>query len=220
MSGQRGSITPFVVVIAFAVLLLAGLVVDGGAQMNAHGRAIAYAQEAARAGAQGLDLQDPRLDLNAELAFKLAESYCADAKAKDAELVDCTPKIVDVADKTSTHKAIEVHTTVTVPTILLNLMRIPTVSASGTALASPMPGITGPNGDIIPTAAPPSLDVPTGGSAPPTAGGGGPQTISGCPTITLTPQPPHTKGTKGGTKGPKPPKPPKPSTTVSCPTNR
>ncbi|GAB3863132.1 hypothetical protein GCM10028801_30030 [Nocardioides maradonensis] len=213
MRAQRGSITPFVVIIAFAVLLLAGLVVDGGAQMNAHGRAIAYAQEAARAGAQGLDLQDPRLDLDFNLAEKLANTYCAEAKAKDARLVACDATVIEVADKTSTHKAVEVHTTVTVPTILLNMMGFPSLSASGTALASPMPGITGPNGDIVPTAAPPTLDVPTGGATPPTAGGG--TFTIGCPTITLTPKQPGPKNTQH-TKGPKPPKP---STTMSCPTH-
>lgn len=212
MIDRRGSITPFVVIIAFAVLLLAGLVVDGGAQMNAHGRAIAYAQEAARAGAQGLDLQDPRLGLDVDLARKLAQAYCDDAQARDPQLVKCHPDTTEVTDKTSTHVAIVVYTKVTVPTILLNMMGFSTVSASGTALASPMPGITGPNGDIIPTAAPPSLDVPTGGSAPPTAGGGGNQTIGGCPTVTLTPKHPQTNGSSG-------PKPPKPSTTVSCPTH-
>ncbi|GAB4011416.1 Tad domain-containing protein [Nocardioides ultimimeridianus] len=219
MSDHRGSITPFVVIIAFAVLLLAGLVIDGGAQMNAHGRAIAYAQEAARAGAQGLNLQDPRLGLNVELAAQLAQAYCDDAQQRDPQLVECTPlPPVTIADKTSTHLAIEVRTTVKVPTILLNMMGLRTVSASGTALASPMPGITGPNGDIVPTAAPPSLDVPTGGSTPPTAGGGGPVTIGGCPTVTLTPTPKHppTKSSGAGTKGPKPPQP---STTVSCPTH-
>ncbi|HJQ04942.1 MAG TPA: pilus assembly protein TadG-related protein [Nocardioides sp.] len=210
MRAQRGSITPFVVIVAFAVLLLAGLVVDGGAQMNAHGRAIAYAQEAARAGAQGLDLQDPRLDLDFDLAEKLANTYCADAKAEDAELVSCDARVIEVADKTSTHKAVEVRTAVRVPTIMLTMVGVGSLSASGTALASPMPGITGPNGDIVPTAPPPTLDVPSGGATPPTAGGG---TVTiGCPTVTLSPKHPHTKGTKG-------PKPPKPSTTVSCPTH-
>lgn len=213
MRSERGSITPFVVIIAFAVLLLAGLVVDGGAQMNAHGRAIAYAQEAARAGAQGLDLQDPRLDLDFNLAEELANSYCADAKAKDAELVSCDATIIEVADKTSTHKAVEVRTRVDVPTIMLSIVGVGSLSASGNALASPMPGITGPNGDIVPTAAPPTLDVPTGGATPPTAGGG--TFTIGCPTITLTPTQPDTKNTQH-TKGPKPPKP---STTVSCPTH-
>lgn len=215
MTAQRGSITPFVVIIAFAVLLLAGLVVDGGAQLNGHGRAIAYAQEAARAGAQGLDLQDPRLDLDVELAKRLANAYCGEAQAKDPELVVCDATTVEITDQTSTHQAVEVHTRVEVPTIMLSMIGKASLSASGAALASPMPGITGPNGDIIPTAAPPSLDVPTGGSAPPTAGGGGNQTIGGCPTVTLTPKSPHT----GGTTGSSGPKPPKPSTTVSCPTH-
>jgi hypothetical protein len=190
---QRGSITPFVVIISFAILLLAGLVVDGGGQLNGHGRAIAYAQEAARAGAQGLNLSDSRLDLDYALATRLANTYCGQAMAMDSELVGCHARIIEVSDKTSVHKAVEVDTRISVPTIMLSIIGVRSLRASGEALASPLPGITGPNDNLVPTAAP-SLDLPTGGAAPPTAVSGGTHTIGACPTAKGPSKHHHPKG--------------------------
>lgn len=224
--GDRGSITPFVVIAAFAILLLAGLVIDGGAEMNGRGRAIAYAQEAARAGAQGIDPSDP-VELSVDQAKKLAKSYCDQAKAKDPELKICDPDFEELADQTSRHEVVIVRTQVVVPTILLSMMGKSTLTASGSAVADPMPGIVGPDAGRVPTAPPPTEATPSGGAAPPSASGGGESTIGGCPTVTVTPKAPPSKGKgrgkgkgKGGGKGGKGPKPTaKPTTVVSCPTH-
>jgi hypothetical protein len=53
---ERGRVTAFVVITATACLLFAGLVLDGGLALAAKTRAIGQAEEAARAGAQELDL--------------------------------------------------------------------------------------------------------------------------------------------------------------------
>ena len=51
-----GQITAFVVVMMAALILLAGLVLDGGLTLAARERALGEAQQAARAGAQGVNL--------------------------------------------------------------------------------------------------------------------------------------------------------------------
>ena len=52
---HAGQVTPLVVVIATALVLMGGLVVDGGVILAANRRAGAEAEAAARAGAQALD---------------------------------------------------------------------------------------------------------------------------------------------------------------------
>lgn len=51
---ERGTVTAFVVVFSFALLLVAGLVVDGGRILTSRREAINEAEAAARAGAQAL----------------------------------------------------------------------------------------------------------------------------------------------------------------------
>ena len=53
--GDDGSLTLFAVVVVFALLVVAGLVVDGGATLTATRRANHLAEQAARAGAQAAD---------------------------------------------------------------------------------------------------------------------------------------------------------------------
>lgn len=53
--GERGTVTVFVVSMTTALLLVAGLVFDGGRMIAARREADAVAAAAARAGAQGLD---------------------------------------------------------------------------------------------------------------------------------------------------------------------
>lgn len=54
---EEGQVTSFVVVFAVTLLVVAGLVLDGGLLLNARQRATDTAEEAARAGAQAVDLE-------------------------------------------------------------------------------------------------------------------------------------------------------------------
>jgi hypothetical protein len=74
---QRGSIAPAVPIIAMALLLLGGLGIDGSRQLNARGQAVAFAEEAARAGAQGIDVAASDLALDPVLAEERVDTYCA-----------------------------------------------------------------------------------------------------------------------------------------------
>jgi Flp pilus assembly protein TadG len=62
LGGQDGQVTPFVVVFCLALVLLAGLVLDGGALLTAKREAIAVAEQAARAAAQAVDTAALRAD--------------------------------------------------------------------------------------------------------------------------------------------------------------
>ncbi|MCT9928764.1 pilus assembly protein TadG-related protein [Planotetraspora sp. A-T 1434] len=55
--GDRGSMSVFVVIFSVAVFLLAGLLVDGGAAINARLKAADIAEQAARAAADQIDTE-------------------------------------------------------------------------------------------------------------------------------------------------------------------
>jgi Flp pilus assembly protein TadG len=59
-SGERGSMSVFTVLFSVVVFLLAGLLVDGGSAINARLRAADVAEQAARAGADELDVDHLR----------------------------------------------------------------------------------------------------------------------------------------------------------------
>lgn len=67
-SEETGTITAFVAVVAFALVMVAGMAYDGGQVISAHNSARNDAEQAARAGAQQIDLthlrqtNEPRLD--------------------------------------------------------------------------------------------------------------------------------------------------------------
>lgn len=68
LADERGSITGFVAVIATALVMVAGMAYDGGQVIHAHNAARNDAEQAARAGAQQIDIthlrqtSEPRLD--------------------------------------------------------------------------------------------------------------------------------------------------------------
>lgn len=80
---ERGSVTVLVAVLTMALLLVGGLVVDGGFTLAAQRRAFNEAEAAARAGAQAVDLDALRatglVQLDPAAAAALADSYLADA---------------------------------------------------------------------------------------------------------------------------------------------
>ncbi len=161
---ERGSITPFVVIVALGIILLAGLVIDGGRQLNAKGRAVAYAQEAARAGAQAVDVSDPRLDLNRAQALDTAQEYCRQAMAADGQLVRCEPSLRTVNDgQLGSFLAVQVDAQVEIDAILLDMVRSPTMTASGAAMARPVSGISEADSGKVSTLAPPSVAPPEEG---------------------------------------------------------
>ena len=60
LSDERGAVSTFLAVIALALLMAAGLAIDGGRKVNALREASHIADNAARAGAQAVDLDTLR----------------------------------------------------------------------------------------------------------------------------------------------------------------
>lgn len=166
---ERGSITPFVVIVSLGIILLAGLVVDGGRQLNGKGRAIAYAQEAARAGAQAVDVTDPALDLDSALALRAARDYCETARAADSQLTRCAANLETMNDATGSYLVVSVTAQVEMDAILLGMIGRTSLTSTGTALARPISGIAEANSGQLSTLGPPSV-APPGDGPPPTAG--------------------------------------------------
>ena len=131
---EDGRVTAFVVIIVTACLLFAALVLDGGLALAAKTRALGEAQEAARKGAQEIDLATYRargvVQLVPEKAGSAAASYLAAAGH---------PGTVSVTDNT-------VLVTVTVPydTQLLGLIGIGSITVTETGRAQAQSGIAGP----------------------------------------------------------------------------
>ncbi|KIH97609.1 hypothetical protein LP52_17985 [Streptomonospora alba] len=89
---DRGQVTAFVVIIALALVLLFALVAEGGAALSTRSRALSLAQEAARAGAQQLDLAAYRAGetaaLNALAAEQAAQAFLRRSGADGQARVD------------------------------------------------------------------------------------------------------------------------------------
>jgi len=131
-----GSATAFTVVIVPALLLVAGLVLDLGLAMNARVRALAAAEEAARAGAGALDpvqlRHGDRPTLDPVRAQAAARSYLAGVG--DDGTVTATTGLVTVTVRL--HQRAE----------LLRLIGISSFSIAGTATAVPATSIVKPSG--------------------------------------------------------------------------
>jgi uncharacterized protein (UPF0333 family) len=119
-------VTAFVVVFTFALLLLAGLVIDGGLALAARVQAIDEAQAAARAGAQAIDR--PLFRSTGQIALDPSEAT-ADAKSYLA---------VAGHNGTVTINGNEVTVAVTIsqPTQILGIAGIGQLSVSGTGSAT------------------------------------------------------------------------------------
>jgi len=90
--GDRGSITAFVAVVAFALVMVAGMAYDGGQVLVAHQAARNDAERAARAGAQEIDLTHLRLThepiLDPAGAEAAAQAYLAQTGSSGTVAVD------------------------------------------------------------------------------------------------------------------------------------
>jgi Flp pilus assembly protein TadG len=129
---DRGQVTPFVVILAVAIVMFAGLVVDGGLALAAKVRAIGEAQEAARAGAQALDLAAYRnsgtVRLVPDQARMLAHTYLASTRG--------TGTVTVIGD------TVTVTVTAHQNTQLLGLLGFDSLTVTGTGSAHPARGIT------------------------------------------------------------------------------
>jgi uncharacterized membrane protein len=104
---ERGVVTAFVAIFAFALLLVAGLVVDGGYILAARRTAISEADGAARAGAQAVSVAALRqsggpVTLDAQAANQRVQQYLAPTGHTGTVSVDGDTVTVDVTFKRET----------------------------------------------------------------------------------------------------------------------
>jgi Flp pilus assembly protein TadG len=124
---DRGSMSLFFALTAVALLMVMGLLVDGGGALNAANRATSAAQEAARAAGQQLDVaqavEGSAITLDPDAAVAAAQDYLAAAGLEgSAEVTDGGRSLtVNVRDSYSTYFA--------------QFVGVGTISVTGTATA-------------------------------------------------------------------------------------
>jgi Flp pilus assembly protein TadG len=129
---EHGSVTVFVTVITTALILVAGLVVDGGQILNTKREAANVAESAARAGAQEIDENAARRDGTVALDQPRA--------------VDRATTFLAANGYEGTVSATTTTVTVTVnirqPLLILGLGSMADVDVTGTGTATPIRAIT------------------------------------------------------------------------------
>ena len=131
---DRGSITGYVLIMTVALVVLAGLVLDGGAALAAHGTAADTAGQAARAGADALDEDSLRTAAPAGLTVNPGAARAAAAAVLAA--ADVT------GDITVTGSTVTVTARASRPTAVLAIVGIDRVGGTATATAIPLHGTT------------------------------------------------------------------------------
>ena len=123
---ESGMVTAFVVIFTLALVLMAGLVLDGGLALAAKVQAIDDAQAAARAGAQAIDI--PTYRASGQITLDPAQA------AADAE------RYLAAAGHTGTvsvnGEQVTVTVTITQPTQILSLAGIDHLTETGTGTAT------------------------------------------------------------------------------------
>jgi Flp pilus assembly protein TadG len=133
---DRGTLTLFTAIVAIGLLAALGFVVDAGEKLQAGAQARAIAEEAARAGAG---------QVNRSAAYATGGTFTTDpaqaVAAADAYLSHSghTGSVIVTGNQT-----IQVTVTVTEPAVFTTIIGISHLSATETATASLVQGITGP----------------------------------------------------------------------------
>jgi Flp pilus assembly protein TadG len=130
VTGQQGSVTLFIVLLATAILGLGGVVNDAGAALVSARRVTDIAETAARAGVQagtapdaaGVARLDPQQARQAAANFLAAEGLRGDVRA-EPDRVEVTVRLQQ-------------------PTTLLRAVGIAHLDVSGTGVARPLLGVT------------------------------------------------------------------------------
>jgi len=127
---DRGSATVFGLFLIMVVLVLAGAMIEGGNAMSARGHATDIAQQAARAGADKLDLA----------ALRTTGVVRIDPTAAKAAATAFLAQVGETGTVTATPASVSVTVTVTRPGILVPILGISTLTVHATAAAAPITG--------------------------------------------------------------------------------
>lgn len=130
---DRGAISVIVVLLAGAMFGLAGLVWDGGRAITARQHAADLAEQAARAGANDIDITARRDDGRDVIDVTHAITDACHYVQVTAPGTGCTA--------TATASAVTVHVTTHTPTALLGLIGVNTLTTHGYAIAGAVRGV-------------------------------------------------------------------------------
>lgn len=138
--GEEGTVTAFVVIFIFALLLLAGLVVDGGLTLSARVQAVDEAQAAARTGAQQINLalfrSTGQVVLEHDQAVQAAQTYLASTGHSGSVTV--------------TGDQVQVAVSISQPMQILGLAGIGHLSVTGHGTATAEEGVDAPSNQGAP----------------------------------------------------------------------
>jgi hypothetical protein len=136
---ERGALSLMIVILFVALIALAGIVVDGGAKLDAAENADALAQEAARAGA-ALDVSraygSGSFVVDPQRAVTAATGYLTAARSHGYRIRRFSVAMVG-------NNQISVTVTIIQPTTFLSVIGVNSFSCTGTAVASLVTGVAG-----------------------------------------------------------------------------
>lgn len=137
---ERGSVAPAIAIMGAMFLALAGLIIDSSRLLTARARAVAYAEEAARAGAQGVDpLSGPPLVLDPQRVADRVAAYCEEVRRLEPTVTRCEHVPVDGVDA---EPRVVARASITIETGLLGLVNIHQLTARGTGEAEARFGVS------------------------------------------------------------------------------
>lgn len=144
---DRGSIAPMIPIMAMVLLILGGLVIDASRQLNERGEAVAYAEEAARAGAQGVSLGHggSEVALDPARARQRVADYCAQISRNSAVTSCQFEGISQSGGAASRPTVVNVRVTMRINATLLGIVGVTSLQATGTGKARPVEGLTAAN---------------------------------------------------------------------------
>ncbi|MFF6903711.1 TadE/TadG family type IV pilus assembly protein [Streptomyces hydrogenans] len=124
---DRGSMSLYFALVAVALLMVMGLLVDGGGALNAANRATSGAQEAARAAGQQLDvaqaMEGDAITLDPDAAVAAAQDYLAAAGLQGS------------AEITGDGRSLTVNVRGSYSTYFAQFVGVGTIHVTGTATA-------------------------------------------------------------------------------------
>ena len=127
---DSGQVTVFVVGITAALLLLAGLVVDGGDVLAARSMAMGNAQAAARAGAQAISLS----------AYRSSGQVLLDPAAAENAAAAYLRGVGETGTVSVSGDTVTVTVRLSQPLATLSVVGVPSVTVTGTGTAVPVLG--------------------------------------------------------------------------------
>ena len=130
---ESGQLSAFFAILVVPLVLVVGLVADGGGVLAAHQRAISDAFEAARAGAQELDVS----------ALRSTGTVTVDPTAAREAALRYLSKLGETGVVSVDGDAVRVTVSFRHPLAILSAVGVGPVAISGTATATATQGVTG-----------------------------------------------------------------------------